>query len=139
MKLLTQGWIEKAEEDWDVALLALGSPQSRAYNAICFHAQQCAEKYLKGQLQEGGIMISKTHDLGKLLDLLLPAQPLWTALRPALDSLTTYAVDFRYPGDTANKEEAEEAVERGSSRTLPQCAGSGAAELRLANIIFSST
>ncbi|MGI4789164.1 MAG: HEPN domain-containing protein [Janthinobacterium lividum] len=52
MKLITQEWIEKAEEDWDVALLALGASQSRVYNAICFHAQQCAEKYLKGQLQE---------------------------------------------------------------------------------------
>jgi len=42
---------------------------------------------------------------------MLPTQPFWTVLRPALDSLTTYAVDFRYPGDTANKEEAEDAVE----------------------------
>ena len=112
MKPTTQGWIEKAEEDWAVALLALGSPQSRAYNAICFHAQQCVEKYLKGRLQEDGAAIPKMHDLGKLLDLLLPTQPLWAALRPALDSLTTYAVDFRYPGDAANKEEAEDAVER---------------------------
>ncbi len=111
MKLLTQGWVEKAEEDWEVALLALGAPHARAYNAICFHAQQCAEKYLKGQLQEDSLAIPKTHDLGKLLDLVLPTQPFWGVLRPALDSLTTYAVDFRYPGDTANKEEAEDAVE----------------------------
>lgn len=111
MKPTTQEWVDKAEEDWDVALLALGAPQSRAYNAICFHAQQCAEKYLKGQLQEDSVAIPKTHDLGKLLDLVLPAQPFWAALRPAFDSLTTYAVDFRYPGDAANKEEAEDAVE----------------------------
>jgi HEPN domain-containing protein len=84
----------------------------RAYNAICFHAQQCAEKYLKGQLQEDSAAIPKTHDLGKLLDLVLPAHPFWAVLRPALDSLTIYAVDFRYPGDAANKEEAAEAVER---------------------------
>lgn len=111
MKPATQGWIEKAEEDWVVALLALGAPHAKAYNAICFHAQQCAEKYLKGQLQEDSQAIPKTHDLGKLLDLVLPAQPFWEALRPALDRLTTYAVDFRYPGDAANKEEAEEAIE----------------------------
>jgi HEPN domain-containing protein len=110
MKPITQKWIDKAEEDWEVALLALGSPLSRAYNAICFHAQQCAEKYLKGQLQEESLTVPKTHDLGKLLDLLLPTHPLWAALRPALDSLTVYAVDFRYPGDAADKDEAEEAV-----------------------------
>ncbi|MGI4787590.1 MAG: HEPN domain-containing protein [Janthinobacterium lividum] len=49
-------------------------------------------------------------DLGKLLDLLLLTHPLWATLRPALDTLTTYAVDFRYPGDSADKAEAEEAV-----------------------------
>ena len=110
MKPITQEWIEKAEEDWDVALLALGSPQSRAYNAICFHVQQCAEKYLKSLLQEEGFTVPKTHDLGKLLDLLLPTHPLWSTLRPALDILTIYAIDFRYPGDSADKDEAEEAV-----------------------------
>ena len=110
MKPITQEWVEKAEEDWDVALLALGASQFRVYNAICFHAQQCAEKYLKAQLQEEGLTIPKTHDLEKVLDLLLPSHPLWSTLRPALDTLTTYAVDFRYPGDSADKAEAEEAV-----------------------------
>ena len=92
MKPVTQKWVEKAEEDWEVAL-ALGSPQSHAYNAICFHAQQCVEKYLKGQLQEESVTVPKTHDLGKLLDLLLPTHPLWSTLRPALDTLTIYAID----------------------------------------------
>ena len=40
MKPITQEWVEKAEEDWAVALLALNSPQTKAYNAICFHTQQ---------------------------------------------------------------------------------------------------
>ena len=110
MKLITQEWVEKAEEDWEIVLLALGSPQSKVYNAICFHAQQCAEKYLKAQLQEEGSAIPKTHDLEKVLDLLLPSHPLWSTLRLALETLTTYAVDFRYPGDSADKAEAEEAV-----------------------------
>ena len=110
MKPITLEWIDKAEEDWDVALLALNSPQSKVYNAICFHAQQCAEKYLKSQLQEESVPIPKTHNLGRLLDLLLTAHPLWSTLRPALDSLTTYAVDFRYPGDAADQNEASDAV-----------------------------
>ena len=45
-----------------------------------------------------------------LLDLLLLTHPLWSALRPALDSLTLYAIDFRYPGDAADKNEAGDAV-----------------------------
>lgn len=86
------------------------SRRTPSYNGTCFHAQQCAEKYLKGQLQEEGLTIPKTHDLGKLLDLLIPAHPLWAAIRPALDGLALYAVAFRYPGDAADKEEAREAI-----------------------------
>ena len=91
-------------------MLALNSPQSKVYNAICFHAPQCAEKYFKSQLQEESVPIPKTHHLGSLLDLLLAAHPLWSTLRSALDSLTTYAVDFRHPGDAADKNEADAAV-----------------------------
>ena len=110
MKPITHEWVEKAEEDWAVALLALNSPQSKAYNAICFHTQQCTEKYLKGQLQEEGIAFPYTHDLITLLDLLLPSHPLWSTLRPALLQLKNYAVAFRYPGDAADEAEANDAV-----------------------------
>ena len=110
MKPITQEWIDKAEEDWDVVLLALKSPKSRVYNAICFHAQQCAEKYLKAMLQEDDITPLKIHDLEKLLEVLLPNFPSWEALRSALAQLTDYAVGFRYPGDSADKEEASEAM-----------------------------
>ena len=52
----------------------------------------------------------KTHNLSRLLDLLLPVEPTWDTLRPYLLALTIYAINFRYPGDSANKEEAREAV-----------------------------
>ena len=110
MKPITHEWVEKAEEDWAVALLALNSPQTKAYNAICFHTQQCAEKYLKGQLQEEGVAFPYTHDLISLLDLLVPSHPLWTTLRPALLQLKNYAVAFRYPGDAADVHQANDAV-----------------------------
>ncbi len=110
MKPITEEWVEKAEGDWAVAGREIRVRKSPNYDAACFHAQQCAEKYLKGQLQEQSIPVPKTHDLGKLLDLLLPTHSLWAALQPALDTLSVYAVDFRYPGDSADKEEAREAV-----------------------------
>jgi len=40
-------WIEKAEEDFHVALSLRRSRRYPAHNAVCFHAQQCVEKYLK--------------------------------------------------------------------------------------------
>lgn len=81
------------------------------YDAVCFHSQQCAEKYLKACLQEENIAFNKTHDLGTLLNLLLPVKPTWATLRPTLDALTTYAVEFRYPGVSANQALATQAFQ----------------------------
>ena len=111
MKPFTLEWVDKAEEDWEIAQLALESPKSRAYNAICFHAQQCAEKYLKAKLHEDSFALLKTHDLEKLLEFLLPTYPTWETLRPALAQLTDYGVAFHYPGETASMAEAQETVE----------------------------
>ena len=75
---------------------------------VCFHLQQCVEKYMKARLEEAGIAISKTHDLEKLLSLVLPVEPLWATLRPALAAITDYAVEVRYPGRTVSPQEARE-------------------------------
>ena len=80
------------------------------YDAVCFHAQQCAEKYLKARLQEASISFKKTHDLKILLNDILPIEPTWVNLQNSADSLTIYAVKFRYPGNSSNKSEAKEAV-----------------------------
>jgi hypothetical protein len=41
---------------------------------------------------------------------LLTIEPLWAALRPPLQTLTDYAVDFRYPGHMAHKAHAQRAL-----------------------------
>ena len=46
MKPLTQEWGQKAEGDYTVAA-TLRQAESTVYDAICFHAQHCIEKYLK--------------------------------------------------------------------------------------------
>lgn len=80
------------------------------YDAACFHAQQCAEKYLKATLVEVKIRFTKTHDLVRLLDLILPREPLWELFRPLLIELNRFAVAFRYPGESATREMAKTAV-----------------------------
>jgi HEPN domain-containing protein len=80
------------------------------YDSACFHAQQCAEKYLKALLQEANIPFGKTHNLVGLLDLLLPVDPSWDMLRTELQRVSNYAVLVRYPGTSANKVAAREAV-----------------------------
>jgi HEPN domain-containing protein len=104
MRQITQEWIDKAEGDFATAQRELQVQQMPNYDAVCFHSQQCAEKYLKACLQEANIAFNRIHDLSRLLDLLLPVEPQWEALRPTLEVLTAYAVEFRYPGISANKD-----------------------------------
>ncbi len=112
MKPITGEWVLKAEGDFATATRELGVTVNPTYDAVCFHAQQCAEKYLKARLQEADIFFGKTHDLTTLLDLLLPVEPAWDTLRPDLQALTVFAVAYRYPGDSADKNDAEEAINK---------------------------
>jgi HEPN domain-containing protein len=110
MKPLTKEWVDKAEGDFITARRELRARKAPNYDAACFHAQQCAEKYLKARLQEEGIAFSRTHDLATLLDLLLPVEPSWAVMRSDLDRLTSFAVEFRYLGTSADKAMARSAV-----------------------------
>ena len=110
MKPDTREWVGKAEEDFLAAIDLARRRTKPLWSSVCFHAQQCAEKYLKARLAEAGLPVTKTHDLETLLDLLIPLEPAWASLRTALQDLTDYAVDFRYPGHAATKSVARQAV-----------------------------
>jgi HEPN domain-containing protein len=110
MKSLTSEWVEKAEAD-----LISGQREFRArkqpnYDAACFFAQQCIEKYIKARLQEAEIEFGKIHDLVKLLEMVSTVEPLWDLYRPTFRPISAYAVNFRYPGESASKEEAAEVL-----------------------------
>ena len=110
MKPGTREWVGKAEEDFLAATDLARRRKRPLLSSVCFHAQQGAEKYLKARIAEAGLPIRKTHDLEMLLDLLIPLEPGWVSLRTALQDLTDYAVDVRYPGHAATKSEARRAV-----------------------------
>jgi HEPN domain-containing protein len=110
MQPLTTEWIQKAEGDLATAHRELRARKAPNYDAACFHAQQCAEKYLKALLQEATIAFGKTHNLSLLLDHLRDRHPRLELLRPTLVTLSAYAVEYRYPGESADKEVARHAV-----------------------------
>jgi len=110
MKQLTQEWIDKAEGDWHDALSRYRARKHPNYDSACFHAQQCVEKYLKARLEEAGIAFAKTHDLPLLLTLAGRVELQWPALQPQANALNSYAVDFRYPGKSATKANAKQAI-----------------------------
>ena len=107
MKPTTREWVRKAENDFKVASQILRRRKDVVPDAACFFCQQCAEKYLKARLLEAGIAFPRTHDLLQLLNACLPVEPLWSAYSKAVDGMTDYAVDFRYPGHSAPRREAK--------------------------------
>lgn len=90
-------WIAKAENDLKNATHTLTLGDECPTDTVCFHAQQCVEKYLKALLVMLQVEFSRTHDIETLI-LLLPAE-----LKPSLAveqqrRLTEYATVMRYPG-----------------------------------------
>lgn len=47
---VTKEWVEKAENDFDSATILMRARTRRPLESICFHVQQCVEKYLKSLL-----------------------------------------------------------------------------------------
>jgi HEPN domain-containing protein len=111
--------VRKAERDW-VAVRKLTRGAEPAHEAVCFHCQQCAEKYLKALLEELGRTVPRTHNLVALLPLLTPHHSSLRSFRRGLDFLTRFAVHTRYPGDTANKRQAMSA-RRWASQVREHC------------------
>ena len=99
MKPITGEWVDKAEGDLATARREIDALDKPNYDAVCFHTQQCAEKYLKACLQEADISFRKTHDLSELLDSILSIDPTLESLRQDLNSLSAFAVEYRYPGE----------------------------------------
>lgn len=112
MKPSTLEWIAKAEGDFTTSQMSYRARKQPNYDAACFHAQQCAEKYLKARLEEAGQPIPKTHNLYGLLTLILPLEPNWNAMTTDLNILNAFAVAYRYPGIDATKLDAKDALQR---------------------------
>ena len=111
MKGTAKEWADKAEADFSTADRELKAPESPNFDAVCFHAQQCVEKLMKAPLIHLGVVPPRTHDLTELDRLLAPVCPQWSWAVQELRFLTRAAVDFRYPGESADRQEATESFD----------------------------
>jgi HEPN domain-containing protein len=110
MNDVVREWVDKAEEDWQVVCL-LQQSEAKVYNTICFHAQQCAEKLFKALLIEHKTVPDYTHDLVRLYRKLTAFYGEWNISIDELAMLSAASVEFRYPGEDASPENAEECIE----------------------------
>jgi HEPN domain-containing protein len=64
---------------------------------ICYHCQQCAEKYLKGFLAWHGKEIIRTHDLTELNKICTGIDASFDGIEEKCLKLTDFGINIRYP------------------------------------------
>ena len=98
-------WLAKARGD----LLCIDNNLASArvpWDAVCYHAQQAAEKSLKAALVARGELVPRTHDLLALLDACIRAGHPFDALRADAYLLNPFSIATRYPGLAPDPDEA---------------------------------
>jgi len=92
-------WAVKADNDFKTGMDEFNSPDP-TYDTVCFHMQQCAEKYLKAFLIFRNKEISKTHNITLLLQqCAMIDKDFEQFINEETAKLTYYAVEARYPDD----------------------------------------
>jgi len=101
---VVEEWARKTESDWRIVLIL--AKEAYTENALIFHAQQCAEKYIKAALVACGEAPTKTHDISALYRILKTHITDLILEESALDRLSQGGVSFRYPGCDATSDDA---------------------------------
>ncbi|MEI6127445.1 MAG: HEPN domain-containing protein [Pseudomonadota bacterium] len=99
-------WIAFGDEDLEFAKHGLTLASIAPYRLIAYHAQQCAEKYLKAYLVYHRIDFPYTHNIARLLEL-CPDRHGWDKDIEEAEELTPFAITTRYPGEDEPVTESE--------------------------------
>jgi len=107
----TRAWLAKAKTDLDAAAFELTAVPPFTGDVV-FHAQQAAEKSLKGYLAWHDVPFRKTHNLTEIGKQCADLEASLSTLLARASGLTEYAWKFRYPGEPEEPplEEAEDAL-----------------------------
>lgn len=73
---------------------------------VAYHAQQCAEKYLKAFLVLRGVDFPYTHNIARLREL-CGTLASWAVDLDDADELSPFSISTRYPGESLLVTEAE--------------------------------
>lgn len=104
-------WQTRAEDD--IHAMEVMLKEGGLSNPICFHAQQSAEKYLKGFLAFHDTEFAKIHSLIQLMDQCIAIDLKLESLKDNAVFLNTFYIETRYPGDYPefSMKDAKEAYE----------------------------
>ena len=111
VNLVVAEWVMKAEGDLKTAQHLLAFGHDTPVETVCFHIQQCIEKYMKALLVFRLVDFPKTHSIGELLTL-IPDELPFRIPYAQQKRLLSYATVMRYPGDyePATLDEARQAM-----------------------------
>ena len=94
---LLKQWFEISADDLDVARGCLDKYYPKKISIACYHAQQAAEKSLKGFMAFCDIEPLHTHNLTELCKLCMDKDTSFSEILELCDSLNPYCVVTRYP------------------------------------------
>lgn len=98
MTKYVKDWFLRADDDL-LLIKTMLKENSFSPNPLCFHAQQAAEKYLKGFLAHNDLHVRKIHDLEVLMEDCIKIDESFGKLRGAIKSLNRFYIESRYPDD----------------------------------------
>jgi HEPN domain-containing protein len=108
-----RNWIKKAENDLKIGNDEMGT-QEPARDMVCFHMQQCAEKYLKTFLIFHDNEYPRSHNLEGLLELCFRIdRDFQDLIEIGVQELTKYATTLCYAENfySPSPEETDRAIE----------------------------
>lgn len=107
----TRGWFQRAAHDLGAGANDLTAMPAFTGDAV-FHAQQAAEKSMKGYLTWHSRIFGKTHNLTELGGMCIGLDATLEPMLQRAASLTDYAWKYRYPGEPEepSRDEAESAL-----------------------------
>jgi HEPN domain-containing protein len=103
-------WAAQGEADYATAARELRAIESPNFGAVCFHAHQCVEKLMKALLIHLRVVPPRSSDLAELGRGLASVSKQWSWPVEELRYLTRASVDFRYPGESADREDATQSL-----------------------------
>lgn len=110
MKAMAKAWVEKAEADYGTAQREQKNKKDANYDAVCLHAELCAERYLKARLAEDDIPFPSTRHIVVLLMLCVDLEPKWDAFREQIRTLSSFAIELEDADMVADEKMAEIAM-----------------------------
>lgn len=90
----TNNWLHFALDDLDGARILL---RENKFNMVCFHAQQAAEKALKGYLIHNKVSSPRTHNLIELVNLCKKIDSSFSNFMVQMATLNQFYAPTRYP------------------------------------------